>query len=196
MGALSARAVVLMEGPLDVEGYGALAARIARKTGNPLHSFSANGMRLVAPPGTDGGIDRLEGLASLASELGFHVRVLVDSDKPGANDSQIAALLKVAEQVVVLPTRTAVEGALVRGIDGSELRKSVEALADAGMPPLPDDLDDEDIAAHLIASKILKKQGLHVGWVHALTRQPPIARAAIEALCGDVLGRVDIDDVQ
>lgn len=194
LGALSARSVGLLEGPLDVEGYGALAGRLARSTGDRLHSFAANGIRLVAPPGTDGGIDRLEGLAKLAVELGFHVRAVVDSDKPGANDPQIEALLAISEQVIVLPTRTAVEGALIRGIDAGDLRAMVESLAEIGMPPLPTDLEDTDVASHLIASKILKKQGLHLGWVHALTKQPPIARKVIEALCGDELGRVDIDD--
>jgi putative ATP-dependent endonuclease of OLD family len=195
MGALSARKVLLLEGPLDVEGYGALSTRFVKGKGGARLSFPANGIRLVSPPGSDGGIDRLKSLAELATELGFAVRVVVDSDKPGANDPQIAELLTVSEQVVVLPTRTAVEGALVRGIDGKELRKMVDALKGAGMPPLPPGIADVDISKHLIDSKILKKQGLHVAWVRALKKTPPIAKGVIEAACSDSLGRVDVADI-
>ena len=63
LAALSARTVVLLEGPLDVEGYGALASRLFRKTNEPHHSLPANGIRLVAPPGSDGGVTRLPAIA-------------------------------------------------------------------------------------------------------------------------------------
>jgi hypothetical protein len=101
----------------------------------------------------------------------------------------------MVEQLVVLPTRTAVEAALIRGVPGDQLRETVETLEDFGMPALPPDLGDDDIADHLIATKVIKKQGLGAAWAHALTRQPPIARSAIEAVCGDTLGRIDIPDL-
>lgn len=101
----------------------------------------------------------------------------------------------MVEQLVVLPTRTAVEAALIRGVPGDRLRKAVEALEDFGMPALPSGLGDDDIADHLLTTKVLKKQGLGAAWAHALTRQPPIARSVIEAICSDTLGRIDIPDV-
>lgn len=195
LAALSARTIVLVEGPLDVEGYGALASRLFLTTSEPHHSLPANGIRLVAPPGTDGGVTRLPAIAEIALELGFHVRALVDNDKPGQEDPAVGALEGLVEQLVVLPVRTAVEAALIRGLPGNELRGIVQTLEDLGMPALPSDLADGDIADHLIATKVIKKQGLGAAWAHALTRQPPIARSAIEAVCGDTLGRIDIPEV-
>lgn len=196
LAALSARTVVLLEGPLDVEGYGALASRLFRKTNEPHHSLPANGIRLVAPPGSDGGVTRLPAIAEIALELGFHVRAIVDNDKPGQEDPAVEILAGMVEQLVVLPTRTAVEAALIRGVPGDQLRETVDTLQDFGMPALPTDLGDDDIADHLLKTKVIKKQGLGAAWAYALTRQPPIARSVIEAACGDTLGRIDIPDLQ
>lgn len=195
LAALSARTVVLLEGPLDVEGYGALASWLFLKTNEPHHSLPANGIRLVAPPGSDGGVTRLPAIAEIALELGFHVRAIVDNDKPGQEDPAVGALAGMVEQLVVLPTRTAVEAALIRGVPGDRLREAVETLEDFGMPTLPSGLGDDDIADHLITTKVIKKQGLGAVWAHALTRQPPIARSVIEAICSETLGRIDIPEV-
>src|SRR5699024_7324863 len=140
LAALSARTVVLLEGPLDVEGYGALASRLFRKTNESHHSLPGNGIRLVAPPGSDGGVTRLPAIAEIALELGFHVRAIVDNDKPGHEDPAVGVLAGMVEQLVVLPTRTAVEAALIRGVPGDQLREAVETLRDFGMPTLPPDL--------------------------------------------------------
>lgn len=198
LAALTSRTVALVEGPLDLEGYGTLASRLATaKKSNPqIWSLPANGVRLVCPPGADGGITRLVGLAELALQLGFHVKAIVDSDKPGSSEELIDALLDVCEQVVVLPTRTAVEAALIRGVPGEKLRKAVETLETEGyMDALPDELEDDAIAQYLIRGKVLKKQGLHIAWVRALTIPPPIGSSVIKAICGDQTGKVDIPDV-
>jgi putative ATP-dependent endonuclease of the OLD family len=187
--------VVLVEGPLDLEGYGSLASRLATaKRGDPQkHSLPANGLRLVCPPGPEGGITRLLGLAELAIQLGFHVKAIVDSDKPGSSGDLIDALLASCDQVVVLPRRTAVEAALIRGVPGDKLRQTVGTLTAEGyMDPLPDELDDDDIADYLVRSKVLKRQGLHIAWVQALRAAPPIGTAVIEAICGDQPGQIDI----
>ncbi len=63
------------------------------------------------------------------------------------------------------------------------------------MPALPPNVGDDDIADHLITTKVIKKQGLGAAWAHALTHTPPIARSAIKAVCGDTLGRIDIPDL-
>ncbi|GAB4085051.1 hypothetical protein GCM10028784_16810 [Myceligenerans cantabricum] len=194
LAALTSETVVLLEGPFDADGYGALAARIAKKSGQPEHSLPGHATRLVAAKGGDGGITRLNDFAQLARELGFHVRAVVDSDKPGESEQLINDLLAVCEQVVVLPTRTAVEAALIRGVSGASLRKSVESLCDLGFPDIPANVGDDELAEHLISTKVLKKQGLHVPWVYALEEQPPIARAVIEAICSESAGRVDIAD--
>lgn len=194
LAALTSQKVVLLEGPLDLEGYGALAARYASTNSpDPKYSLAGNSVRLVCPPGADGGNTRLVGLAELAAELGFHVRAVMDTDKPGDADDILDVLLAVCEQVVVLPKRTAVEAALIRGIPGTKLRTTVQALVDEGcMSELPDTVGNDDIADYLIRSKVVKKQGLHTAWALALTAVPPLGSAVIEAICSDQTGRVDI----
>jgi hypothetical protein len=196
LSAMTSRTVVLVEGPLDAEGYGALATRLASLKKKPLKSLPARGMRLVSPPGPEGGITRLKGMAELAVDLGFHVRAIVDGDKPGDNDGPIADLLTVAEQVVALPDRTAIEAALTRGLDPADLRVAAEALESAGAFVIPSGATDDELYEFLVTSrKTIKKQGLHKDWVRALTKQPPIASAALRAVVGDDLGRIDIPDV-
>ena len=131
-------------------------------------------------------------MAKVALELGFRVRAIVDNDKPGQEDPAVAELADLCEQLVVLPTRTAVEAALIRGIPGEKLRKIVVSLADLGMPALPQEVEDDAIAEHLLSKKILKKHGLGPAWVEALTTPPPTARAVIEALCAGDPGRIDV----
>ena len=195
LAALSARTVLLVEGPLDAEGYATLSKRLFAQTSQRHHSLSANGIRIVAPPGPEGGITRLPAIAEIALHLGFHIRAIVDNDKPGQEDPAVATLAEMTEMLIVLPTRTAIEAALIRGVPGRTLREIVETLHELGMPELPDHLADDDIGEHLISSKVVKKQGLVAAWVHALTKQPPIARSAIEAACGATLGRIEIPDI-
>jgi putative ATP-dependent endonuclease of OLD family len=112
--AMTARTVVLLEGPHDAEGYLAVADRRLRVSG--VAPPSAYGMRLVAPPGSEGGKDRLPQLAQLAIDLGFHVRVVVDHDGVGKDVALLAELQALAEAVIRLPNRSAVERALVAGL--------------------------------------------------------------------------------
>src|SRR5260221_511419 len=73
---------------------------------------TAYGVRMIAPGAAEGGKSYLPKLARLAGELGFHIRVVVDNDKPESDGGLIAELAGVCEQVVHLPERTSVERAL------------------------------------------------------------------------------------
>src|SRR5699024_555273 len=144
--ALSARTVVLLQGPLDVEGYGALASRLFLKTNEPHHSLPANGIRRVAPPGSDGGVTRLPAIAEISLKLGYHVRATVDTDKQREEDPAVGILAGTEEQRVAPPTGTAVEAALIRGLLRERLRGTVDTLEDFGMAALPSSLGDDDSA--------------------------------------------------
>lgn len=69
---------------------------------------------MVSASGEGGGKDVLPQLATLAGELGFHGRVVVDEDKPGANDELFDDLEHLTEILLILPPGTAIEGALTR----------------------------------------------------------------------------------
>lgn len=196
--AMSARTVALVEGPHDVEGYGALSARKARRSSGTKYLLSAHGVRLVSASGEGGGKDVLPHLAALAGELGFHVRVVVDEDKPGASNELFDDLEALAELLVVLPPRTAIEGALTKGLDATALRVALtEIVGDHGVDLEVEAIDDADLLRTIKTSKVLKaKGGLHQPWVDALPKNayPPLGLAVLLELCSDNSGRSVLAD--
>lgn len=206
LAACTSRTVVLLEGPHDVEGLQAVARRMVL-LGHAEGDLSSRGMRLLSAPGETGGKDRLADLARLAIELGFHVRAVVDNDSPGADEDLYAELEDLTEQLIVLPERTAIERALVHGLDVPALRRAIRGVvagyglvpSDWGLPDLAD-LDTTDgttLAGAVLDRKLLKrKPGLHAPWVEALPRGhvPPIAAAVLRELHDGSGGRVDLSD--
>lgn len=206
LAACTSRTVVLLEGPHDVEGLQAVARRMVW-LGHAEGDLSSRGMRLLSAPGETGGKDRLADLARLAIDLGFHVRAVVDNDSPGADGDLYDELDELTEQLIVLPERTAIERALVYGLDVSALRAAIRGLvagyglvpSDWGLPDL-DDLDTTDgltLGGAVLDRKLLKKKpGLHAQWVQALPKDdlPPIGEAVLHELYGGSLGRVVLSD--
>ena len=126
---MTTRSVALLEGPHDLEGYGAVAER--RLTESGTLPPAAYGVRMIAAGiGGGGGKEQLPKLAGLARDLGFHVRVMIDNDKPGSDTGLLAELDGLAEQVIRLPERTAVERALARGIPADAQRAALCAISD------------------------------------------------------------------
>ena len=111
--AMSARTVVLLEGPHDMETYTTVSRRLFAEHNEP--PLSAFGMRLVpaSASGGEGGKQELPKIAKLAADLGLAVRVVLDHDKNGTDNELVDELRAVAEMVVRLPKRAAVERAIV-----------------------------------------------------------------------------------
>lgn len=180
--AMSARAVALLEGVHDLEGYTAVADRQLRVAGQP--PPAAFGVRLVAAAGGEGGKDTLPRLARLAAALGFRIRAVLDNDGPGTDATLLSELQAAAEVVIRLPNRTAVERALIAGLPPDVVRSTLTWLNDEyelnlDLPGITEaDLPKE-------AAKALKaKSGLHQPWVDALPpgQAPPLAAGVLEAL--------------
>ena len=202
----TSRTVVLVEGPHDVEGLEAVARRMGR-LGRVGGDLSSQSMRLLGAPGATGGKDGLADLARLANELGFHVRAVIDNDAPGKDDALYDELEGLTEQLIILPERTAIERALVHGLDAPALRTAIGGIvsgyglvpSDWGLPDL-DDLDQTDepaLVQAVLRKKLLKKSpGLHAPWVQALPRRyvPPIAEAVLRDLHEGSLGRVVLSE--
>ena len=195
--AMTGSTVVLMEGPHDIEAYGAVSARWARRSKDTSRVLAAHGVRLACAPGEHGGKDSLPALATLAGRLGFHVRAVVDDDKPGESDALFDTLESLTEQLVVLPQRTAVEGALVRGLAPDVLRAALQVLVeDYELDVKLDDLPDEQIADTIVKKKLLKqKGGLHKPWVEALPHRqlPELALDVLKIICSDEMGRIVLE---
>ena len=193
--AMTTRVVALLEGPHDQEALSAVAQRRLDEDG--VAPPAAHGVRLAAAGLGDGGKDQLPKIASLAADLGFHVRVVVDNDKPGADSALIAELVQWAEQVIRFPERTAIERALVRGLPMDALRSAMQEIKEVyGLSVDFASLADSDVEKE--ASRQLKqKGGLHHPFIDALPERivPPLIAAVLDALSagpsGDVLLQLD-----
>lgn len=182
--ALSARAVVFVEGPHDSEAYAALdAKRLAEDWKAPL---SARGVQMLpaSATGADGGKSRLVDLATIAKSLGFAVGIVLDNDKPGDDDELIAELVAICDAVVVLPKRTAVERALVHGLPPQVVRKILRKLSDEfELNVKADEVVDSQLEQVLIR-QLKQKGGLHRAMIALLPEStyPPIALEVLKAL--------------
>ncbi|MHB1733748.1 MAG: OLD family protein [Ferrimicrobium acidiphilum] len=182
--AMSARTVVLLEGPHDMETYTTVSRRQFREEGKvPL---SALGMRLVpaSAGGSEGGKSELPKIAKLATELGLAVRIVLDHDKPGTDKDLIDELCEIAEMVVRLPERAAVERAIVDGLSSDELRQALDSINDDHDLKLDiDSIDNNDLADKSVWA-LKQKGGLHRPFIDALPAgtTPPLAAAVLKQI--------------
>jgi putative ATP-dependent endonuclease of OLD family len=180
--AMSARTVVLLEGPHDMETYTTVSRRQFRDQNKaPLSAF---GMRLVpaSAGGGEGGKLELPKIAKLAAELGFAVRIVLDHDKPGTDQDLIDELCEIAEMVVRLPERVAVERAIVDGLLSKEVREALVSLNDDHDLKLDvDSIDDSELAEKCVWA-LKQKGGLHRPFIEALPAgtTPPLAAAVLK----------------
>lgn len=182
--AMSARTVVLLEGPHDMETYTAVSQRQFRDESKaPLSAF---GMRLVpaSAGGGEGGKHELPKIAKLAAELGLAVRIVLDHDKPGTDQDLIDELCEIAEMVVRLPERAAVERAIVAGLSSEELREALESInEDHDLKLDVDSIDDSDLAEKCVWA-LKQKGGLHRPFIDALPAGtiPPLAALVLKQI--------------
>jgi putative ATP-dependent endonuclease of OLD family len=181
--AMTTQSVALLEGPHDLEGYNAVAeGRLADSGTLPPAAY---GVRMIAAGiGGGGGKEQLPKLAALARELGFHVRVVIDNDKPGSDTMLLAELDGLAEQVIRLPERTAVERALARGLPADAQRAALSAVNDLyGLGLDVGDIPDPGLE-EIIVKQLKQKNGLHQPFVAALPDGivPPLAAKVLDTL--------------
>lgn len=186
--AMTARALLVGEGPHDSAAYGALAERLDVEHG--VFPPEAYGIRIIDAGSTDGGIDKVAHVAELARSFGFRVVALTDYDRDeAAAASRLAALQAAADAVVRLPKGHAIESALLDSVPDAEIVAALRDLSQTYSLPLlagwetltPAEMKEP-------AMKALKSNnGLHAPFVRALPGTlPPLACqvliAAIE--CG------------
>ena len=182
--AMSARTVILLEGPHDMATYSAVSWQLFRTRGTP--PLSGFGMRFVpvSVGGGEGGKQELPRIANLAAELGLAVRVVLDHDKPGTDADLIDELSGVAEMIVRLPERAAVERAVVDGLDPAALRIALQWINDVhDLKINVESIEDGDLAKSCIWA-LKQKGGLHRPFIDALPDgvAPPLAVEVLERL--------------
>lgn len=182
--ALSARTVVLLEGPHDMETYTTVSRLLFREHNKT--PLSALGVRLVPASvgGGEGGKQELPKIARMAAELGLAVRVVLDHDKPGTDAELTDDLVSVAEMVVRLPERAAVERAIVDGLSADELREALENINEDHELKLDvSSINDADLTGKCVWA-LKQKGGLHQPFIDALPDgvTPPLATAVLKQL--------------
>jgi putative ATP-dependent endonuclease of the OLD family len=182
--AMSARTVVVFEGPHDVAALTAVSDRFAHQADFPVPA--AHGVRLVAASFADGGHGMVPKVCRLARQLGFRVIAALDFDKAGwGADESFTTAQDVADEVVRLPLGFAIERALLHGIPGDALRAAMAALNAAWQLNFRelDFLDDDKLRS--ASKKALKqKSGLHAEYVALLplASPPPVAVDLLTAI--------------
>lgn len=181
--AMTARALLVGEGPHDSAAYEALAERLDAE-----HSVlppEAYGIRIIDAGSTDGGIGKVAHIAELARGLGFRVVALIDYDRDEAvAASSLAAVQAAADAVVRLPRGDAIESALLTGVPDADIVAALHDLGRSYVLPLAagwEVLTGADLTA--IAIPALKSNnGLHAPFVRALAGPlPPLAGQALSA---------------
>jgi putative ATP-dependent endonuclease of OLD family len=177
--AMTARALLIGEGPHDNAAYSALAERLDEEHGTlPPEAY---GIRIIDA----GGIDKVGPLAELACSLGFRVVALIDYDTDEAvAASRLAAVQSAANAVVRLAKGDAIEEALLKGVPDEEI---VTALMDLGqtyslnLPAGWQALTGAQLRSPAAAA-LKSNNGLHAQFVRALpVVLPPTAQQALEA---------------
>lgn len=182
--AMSARTVVVFEGPHDVTALTAVCDRFAHYAGFPVPA--AHGVRLVAASFADGGHTMVPKVCRLARQMGFRVIAALDFDKAGSGaDESFTAAQDVADEVVRLPLGFAIERALLHGIPGDDLRSAMTTLNTAWQLNLREsDLSDDDKLRNVSKKALKQKSGLHAEYVALLplASPPPVAVDLLTAI--------------
>ncbi len=179
--ALTAPAVAVSEGPHDLTTYSS-ADRHRAAAGL---SLSAAGVRLIsADNGSGGGTGQIPRIAALAKGMGFRVIALIDCDPVKTSATALAEIETACDVVVRLPPSTAVDLALVTGVDVSSLRAAAAVLPAYGVTDPTSGFADADVRKAIV--QFLHKKGLHEQYLDALVDElgsvPPVLDAALAAV--------------
>jgi putative ATP-dependent endonuclease of the OLD family len=177
---ITARAVVIVEGPHDRAGLQAIAERRLRKEGVPLLSGERIGLIDAGAADSAGGSSALPRLCKAAGELGFYTVAVLDGDPDG--EDALQATDTAADAVVRLPEGIAIELALLDGLTDEAIQTAFSKL-DVHLPPDFADLEGNDLVK--AATRALKSRGgVHAEFVDALRGPTPklAARVLDEAM--------------
>lgn len=190
--AMSSRAIVVFEGRHDVAALAAISQRRASKP-----SPATYGVRFVESEGHTEVIK----ICRLARQLGFRVIAGLDFDKPGEGaDTSFAEAQQVADDVIRLPERFAIEMALVHGVPRQSLLDAFTELDEQWQLGLADIDQLEGGILEKRLAKSLHRSGVHAQYVHLLAGKVPPKVAirfldqAVELARGTVTGPVTLTE--
>ncbi len=164
--AMTARSVVVCEGPHDVSSFNAVSRRLESIDG----SSPPIAHRIEFVDG--GGKDHMWKVTALARGLGFVTVGILDWDRDDAEAARALSLLEANCDVVLrLPLGMAIERALLDGLNDDDIASALTAVARGFELKVPstDGMERPELERHAI-SHILKSGsgGLHQAFVDAL----------------------------
>lgn len=178
--AMTARGLIILEGPHDAASYATIAE--LREVADGTLPPEAHGVRVI-DGGAQGGIDKAAQLGEMSRSLGFRVVALVDYDRDeAAAASRLAALQAAADAVVRLPKGLAIEGAILDGLPDADIVAAVTDLSTTNRLPLPGGW--ETLTAGALRTEVMSalksNNGLHAQFLFALPGiLPPLACLAL-----------------
>jgi len=164
--AMTARAIVVCEGPHDVASFNSVARRREAVDGTP--PPLAHRIEFV----DGGGKDQMWKVAAFARRLGFSTVGILDWDRDdGEAETALQLVGANCDSVVRLPLGNAIERALIDGVSDFDLAATLTAVQ-TGFElkiPSPEGMDRAQLEHHAL-SHILKSGsgGLHQAYVDAL----------------------------
>jgi putative ATP-dependent endonuclease of OLD family len=199
--AMSATAVVIVEGHHDRAALSALMQKLADEEHSPgLAAFRIGLVDAGAAEGS-GGTGAVVRIAELANDLGFRVVAVLDYDRADQAVTELAAAEEAADAVIRLPEGYAIERALCSGLSDATLREALSVLRDGFDLVLsadPDGLAGSELRK-LVVKSLKQSGGLHGEFVAALGEGevPPTARRlleeAIAAGTGEKTGHIQLE---
>jgi hypothetical protein len=181
---LTARALIVLEGPHDLAALRALEERRLRRGSVPLLAAARIGLIHAGAIDSAGGSSALPRLCQAARDLGFFTVALIDGDPDDEETTQ--ANLAASDAVLRLPDGMAIELALMDGLAEAEVRKALSKL-DVHLPDDFGDLTGSDFTK--AARRALKSRGgAHAEFIDALRGPSPKLATRILDQARDIVG--------
>jgi putative ATP-dependent endonuclease of the OLD family len=184
--AMTARALIVLEGPHDRAGYSAVAERLFEEGSSSLPAAKRIALADVGATDASGGVSAIPKLAAGARRLGFFTVAVIDGDK---DQTAVQDVVDAADLVIRLPEKCAIERALVDGVDDASIRQAFDQL-DVASPNELDALATDDLQKRAVA--LLKQRGgVHGQFVDSLPPgvTPPLAKRILERAVAGVIQR-------
>ena len=175
--ALTFRSVVVVEGPNDFAALHSLALRLAKERDEPLPA--TQGVSIISAGFTgSGGYPSVLRLAASAKDIGLRSVAVVDGDPAQDAKDFLEKNKSLADTVIRLPERAAVEAAILRDLADDVIKQALSDAAYSAGLATPGSLDQlSDGQLNRAAVSFIKGNSLHAQFVEALAPEnlPPLA---------------------
>ena len=138
-------------------------------------------------------------LAGTAREIGLRAVGIVDGDVGQVPKQYLKDNHSLADAVIRLPDKAAIEAALVNGLSDEVICQALQDIAASALLPPPENLNQMSGASLLDASILfIKRNSLHGAFIDALPTSnfPPLAvqilHKAVEIASSDMTGIIQL----